>query len=481
MSAPNIWIIFPGIVAVILFLLRRQERAVLITGTATCLWLSWVAGQLPIGVAMTFGQFSFKVSETLSILGREFILVDADRPFLSLLYLLSAIWLLGAFYGQPGGVFVPFAMGMVSLLTAALAVEPFLYAALIFEITALLAIPLLVPPGLRPGRGVFRFLAFQTFGMPFILFTGWMLAGVEASPGDLDLVVRAGVLLGIGFAFLLAVFPFHSWIPMLAEEAHPYIAVFIFFMLPGMVSLFGLGFLDRYTWLRESEAVLLLLRSVGMVMAVVGGLWAAFETHLGRMLGFAVVVEMGLNLLAIGLGDHQGVVIYFWLVLSRVVALVLWAIALTRIRSRMKGDLRFDGVRGLGRYRPLSSATLLIAHFSMAGLPLLAGFPVRLALWQHLADLYPVVAGGAILGSVGLLVGGLRTMETMFIPIEQEDPFDEDEPKTVTPLSKIEPERLLNWAFFAMSVGVLLVIGLFPQKLLPFLNQIAEMFQQFGG
>ena len=193
---------------------------------------------------------------------------------------------------------MPFAFGMLALLIAALAVEPFLYAALLIEITVLIAIPLLAPPNTKPGRGVFRFLAFQTFGMPFILFTGWMLAGLEASPGDLQVALQAGVLLGIGFGFLLAVFPFHSWLPMLAEVGNPYIVAFIFYMLPGMVSLFGLGFFDRFVWLRESESAYQLIRGIGMVMVVVGGVWAAFETHLGRMLGHAAIMETGLTLLA---------------------------------------------------------------------------------------------------------------------------------------------------------------------------------------
>lgn len=117
--------------------------------------------------------------------------------------------------------FVSIGLMIISLLTASIAVEPFLFAALLLEIAAMLVIPLLVPIYQKPGRGVVRFLIYQTIAMPFILFSGWMLAGVEASPGDLGTTTQAGTMLGLGFAFLLAVFPLYNWIPMLMEEAAP--------------------------------------------------------------------------------------------------------------------------------------------------------------------------------------------------------------------------------------------------------------------
>jgi NADH-quinone oxidoreductase subunit N len=482
MSAPFLWIFLPGIAGVFLFAMRRSERVVNIIGVVLSLWLASTAWLLPVDEVVTLGGFSFKLIGSYSILGREFILTNLDRPFLAILFFLHAFWVLGASFAQPGETFVPFAFGMLALLTAALAVEPFLYAALLIEITVLIAIPLLAPPDTRPGRGVFRFLAFQTFGMPFILFTGWMLAGLEASPSELQVALRAGVLLGIGFAFLLAVFPFHSWLPMLGEESHPYIAAFIFYMLPGMVSLLGLGFIDRFAWLRGSEGAYQLIRVIGMVMALVGGVWAAFEVHLGRMLGHAAIVETGLTLLAVGLGTTDGLMIYFWLIIPRAAVFILWAISLALIKQRMGGELRLSHVQGIGRLRPVLALSLLLAHFSLSGLPFLAGFPVRLVLWEHLAGVFPILAAGAILGNVGMLAGGLRTMSVFFTADVQEFPVKSEPlkeiPRSPTPIS---PERLLSWSYFAISALVISFFGLFPSVILPLLDRLVLMFEQLGG
>jgi formate hydrogenlyase subunit 3/multisubunit Na+/H+ antiporter MnhD subunit len=481
MSAPVIYIIIPGILGIALFTIRKLERVVVILGVLVSLWLAAIAWLLPIGEVVTIGQFTIKLTDTYSVLGREFILTDFDRPLLSLIFLFHALWVLGALFARPAEAFVPFAFGMTALLTGALAVEPFLYAALLIEITVLLAIPLLSPPGAMPGRGVFRFLAFQTFGMAFILFTGWMLAGLEASPEDLELVVRAGVLLGIGFAFLLAVFPFHSWIPMLAEDSHPYIAAFIFYMLPWVVSLFGLGFLDRFVWLRESDSAHELIRGIGMTMAVVGGIWAAFEVNLGRMLGHIAIVEMGFTLLAVGLGTRAGLQIFFWLAIPRTLAFILWAIALSRIKTRTHGNLHLSAVQGLGKTRPVVALTLLLSHFSLTGLPFLSSFPVRMALWEQVAIAYPVVAGGAILGSIGVLVGGLRTMSILFAPSGQDLPSTRDALDQPPDSLRGEQERILSWTFLAITTGITILMGLFPDRLFPVLEHLVSMFEQLGS
>src|SRR5690606_14941574 len=132
----------------------------------------------------------------------------------------------------------------------------FLYAALLLELAAMLVIPLLVPPYQKSGQGVVRFLTYQTLAMPFILFSGWMLTGVEASPSNLGTTLQAGVMLALGFAFLFAVFPLYNWIPMLMEETPPYATGFLLWALPTFITVFALGFLDRYTWLRNSNQLI---------------------------------------------------------------------------------------------------------------------------------------------------------------------------------------------------------------------------------
>ena len=217
MSTPLLWIFLPLFLAGLLILLRNQKAIVLIACIFT-LFLTLVAWLLPIDTAMTIGNWSFKLTSSFEILGRHLVLASADRSLLALIYGSAIPWFGIAIATRVTQRLTSLGLAIIALLVAALAVEPFLYAALLIEMAVLLCVPLLSAPGEKPGKGMIRFMIFQTLAMPFILFSGWLLAGIEANPGDLGLVQQASILIGLGFSFLLAVFPLYSWIPLLMEE-----------------------------------------------------------------------------------------------------------------------------------------------------------------------------------------------------------------------------------------------------------------------
>ena len=250
---------------------------------------------------------------------------------------------------------------------------------------------------------------------------------------------------------LIGIFPFHTWVLMLSEKAHPYVVAFILFMLPWMVSLFGLSFLERYTWMNNAQ-VFAVFRLVGVLMIAAAGFWSAFERHLGRQMGYATLVQTGISIVAIGLSG--GVPIFFALVVPRVVSLAVWGLGLSVLKSHSSG-LSFREVAGLGRGLPLTSIALVMAQLSIAGLPALAGFPIHLAVWSNLAQVNTLAVLGVLLGSAGLIVATLRTM-TVLVTGPDDSSWSIKETGFIGGL-------------LGFAILTLLVIGIFPQYFLPYL------------
>jgi formate hydrogenlyase subunit 3/multisubunit Na+/H+ antiporter MnhD subunit len=470
MSAPFLWIILPGLLAGGFLLIQPREKLVIGLGTLAAFLLALLAWAAPIGGALRLGPLAIEVGESITFLGRSFVLESSDRPILVLIYLGLAFWFAGAWAARPGALFVPVGLAINSLLTAALAVDPLLYAGLLILMAVLISIPLFVPPGASTGRGVMRFLTFQTLGMPFLLFTGWLLDSAQAAEGASAASASAGLLIGLGFAFLLAIFPFHTWIPMLGEETHPYVAAFVFFVLPLSISLFALGFLEQYPWLQEAPGIYAYLRVTGMLMVVTSGVWAAVQRHLGRVLGYAAAFEIGISLLAISLAvgpeaDPDLLGVFFTALLPREIALGIAALGLYKIRERYP-DPAFPAVQGAARQLPVASAALVIALLTLSGFPLLAGFPVRLALWQGLAGQFPLGLMAALVGSAGLLMGSLRILAGLLIGREEE--------------RWVISETRLERGFLAAGILFLLLVGLLPQFFLPFFAGMGAAFPAIG-
>lgn len=464
MSAPFLWIFLPLTLAGFLMLVRSQKVIALIACIFT-FFLTLAAWLLPIDTAITIGNVSFKLSSSFEFLGRYFILGSADRSLLALIYGSAIVWFAIAPAVKTARHLTSLGLAITALLVAALAVEPFLYAALLIEMAVLLSIPLLSASGQRPGKGLIRFLIFQTLAMPFILFSGWLLAGIEANPGDIGLVQQAAILIGLGFSFLLAVFPFYSWIPLLTEESSPYTVGFILWMFPTVTIFFGLGFLDHYTWLRDAPALRSVMTTIGILMVVSGGLLAAFQQHLGRIMGYAVIMETGFSILTLSLGGTVGLTILFMFFVPRTLSLVVWAISLTILQEHSP-TLMLSEIRGLVRIWPFATSGLILANLALAGMPLLAGFPPHQAIWEGLASTSLPVVIWVLIGNLGLFFSAVRVMLAL-----ASAPEGVHWESRETAAQRI----LLGTSFLA-----LLLLGLFPQWVLPLWTKLPAIFTHLG-
>ena len=464
MNAPTIWILVPIFFGLLLLFINSQ-RALSILGGVFATALALIAQFVPIEEALRVGAFSFKIDSSFTVLGRTLVILPAEGSLLALIYGATALWFFGAEAASAATRIVPIGLMITALMVASLAVEPFLFAALFIEMAILLAIPLLTRIYSPPGRGIVRFLIYQTLAMPFILLTGWLLAGVESSPGDLALAAQSSSMLGLGFAFLLAIFPLYNWVPMLLEETSPYTAGFLLWILPTITIIFGAGFLDRYSWLRSSSELIIALRFTGLLMIVTGGLFAGFQRHLGRIMAYGVIAETGFSILALSLDPKLGIPILFLLIPARALGQAVWSLSLTVIKDQVE-SLRFRDSRGLMRLTPFAGVGMIIATLSTSGFPLLAGFPSRLALWEGLSR---VSLGASVwlgIGILGLMTSAFRSLAVISMAEEY--------------TTWERRESLTQTIMLGLGLIGLFILGLFPQAVQYFLSDLPTMFEHLG-
>jgi formate hydrogenlyase subunit 3/multisubunit Na+/H+ antiporter MnhD subunit len=236
-------------------------------------------------------------------------------------------------------------------------------------------------------------------------------------------------------------------------------------VLPTITIIFGMGFLDRYAWLRTSEQLGQILSWSGLLMVVTGGLFSAFQRQLSRQMAYAVIAETGFSLLALSLPPDKAVNTAFLLIIPRSIALLVWAMALSQMKEQVT-PLRFRFIQGLARIHPITAAGLVLAHFSVAGFPLLAGFPIRLALWEGLATQSLGTAFWFLVGILGLMTGATRTLAVLVMAPEG----------TGWELQ----ERWGAGIMTGLGAISLFILGIFPQIFRPIMANLPAMFEHLG-
>ena len=459
MNSVEIWIGIPLATSVIAWFLRKRRSITIPLVTGVCLLMALLALILPIGSVIRTLYLSYEVSPTIMILGRSLTLENSDRTILFLIYTFGALWFFGSYAARPNNYLPPVGMAITTLLVASLAVEPFLYAALIIEMTILISIPLIVPSKERFGRGVLRYIIFQTLALPLILFAGYSATAVTADPTNNRLLLQAVLLLSLGFALWMAAFPFYSWIPLLASEGHPYVVGFLLSMLPMVFTLLGLDFLNEFAWLREFAGIYPAMRMIGTLMVLTGGVWAAFQQDLGRLFGYAIIVENGFSLLSIGLANSTGLEILAVNFMPRLVAAALWSLSLALLWQY--GRKNISDLNGSLQRSPVVTIGLLVSMFSIGGAPLLGSYPLRLHLLEMLSTLSLSTSIWIGIGFSGLLIAGLRTLGSASHTI------------------RLPEKEVISWlpkVLIILGILWLFVIGIFPQLTSPFMINLLNSY-----
>lgn len=266
-------------------------------------------------------------------------------------------------------------------------------------------------------------------------------------------LVGLGLVL-VGFAFKIALVPFHMWTPDVYEGAPTPMTAF-FSVGPkaaGFAVLLRI-FLDFWGASAETESVFWALWVISVLTMVVGNLIALRQTNVKRILAYSSIAHAGYILVAVLAGDQSSLVFYLTAYLFMNIGAFA---ALIGMSKKGKEYNELEDFAGIGFKYPWIGGTLAVFLVSLAGFPPTAGFLAKFYVFSAAVrvGLVPLVVIG-VLASLVSVFYYLRIVVTMYMK--------EPSPEREVTIEQENPALFL--VLFLCLYGVL-QLGIFPGNIL---------------
>ena len=220
------------------------------------------------------------------------------------------------------------------------------------------------------------------------------------------------ILLFIGFAIKVPVFPFHTWLPLAHVEAPTAISV----LLAGILLKLGVyGILrinyglmpDGVYWFSGALAVL------GLINVIWGGLCALAQTDLKKLVAYSSVNHMGYSLIGmaaiVAAGEANGMnlkaaqaglggAVFQMFNHGTISAMLFILVGVIYDRAHHRD---IEGFGGLAAQMPIYTGITAVAFFAGLGLPGFSGF---ISEAMCFIGAFPVYKGIVIASTIGILL-----------------------------------------------------------------------------
>ena len=256
------------------------------------------------------------------------------------------------------------------------------------------------------------------FGMSIVYgATGTIsLSGISAAlaKANTTAVALGLIFIAAGVAFKLGVVPFHMWVPDVYSGAPT--AVTLILATAAKLAAFALAYRLFGTGLTPAyEDWSIILAVIATLSIVLGNLIAVAQTNIKRMLAYSAIANMGFLLLGfVGGGKDGYAAALFYAVAYAITGLVSFGI-LVLLSGRGVEIENIDDLKGLNARSPWYAFLMLLAMFSLAGIPPTIGF------WAKLSVIETIVGAGytwiAVIAVLASLVGAfyyLRVIRVMY-------------------------------------------------------------------
>jgi len=247
-----------------------------------------------------------------------------------------------------------------------------------------------------------------------------MILLMERAPQALDGVLWWGmsaikviwVMLFIGFAIKVPVFPFHTWLPLAHVEAPTAISV----ILAGVLLKLGLYGMLRINYTMLPDAVFWFAGSLavlGLINVIWGALCAMAQTDLKKLVAYSSINHMGYALIGmaavIGASAMHGQdytaaqaglsgAVFQMFNHGTISAMLFILVGVLYERAHHRN---IDGFGGIAKQMPMYAGVSMVAFFGGLGLPGLSGFVSEFLCFIGAFPIFKVIV---IISTIGILL-----------------------------------------------------------------------------
>ncbi len=306
----------------------------------------------------------------------------------------------------------------------------------------------------------FKYLLFGAMTSAVLLYGFSLLFGFAGTTNIYNLAglfqtltpLALGVLIFVivGLAFKISAVPFHFWAPDVYQGSPTPVAGFLSTASKAagfavLLRLFVIAFPDvsaNWTWI---------LAIVATLTMTVGNFLAIAQKNIKRMLAYSSIAHAGYVLIGVVAYSELGAtsVVYY---LIAYIMTNLAAFGAVVAYGRVTGSDEIKSYAGLSRRSPALALVMLVAFFSLAGMPPFGGFVAKVFVFTSAIEsqwLWLAVVG--VLNSIVGLYYYLTVLKYVYLYRAE----NEDDERKPLPIS-----RPYTIALVVLSLGII-VVGVF--------------------
>jgi NADH-quinone oxidoreductase subunit N len=263
------------------------------------------------------------------------------------------------------------------------------------------------------------------------------------------------VFLLVGFGFKLSLFPFHAWTPDVYEGAPTPITAFMSVTMK--VAVF-MVFIRLFAGLSQSVFVES-LAVIALLSIIFGNFYGLVQENVKRLLAYSAIAHAGYIMLGFLDVAHRSEAAYgmvFYLINYTFMNMAALFV-LVYLTSKDKYCETLSDLKGLGRREPWLGFVMIVAVFSLSGLPPTPGFLAKFYVFKAaLQGGYVVTVVLALISTLISLYYYLKILIVMYM---------EEETATTEKI----PHSVGIALTMAIAVAALLYLGIFPSHALSLL------------